>query len=145
MSGAKENAPHHPNERASSGTVGGGGGGKANSPSSATATATASGSGGGGAGKTGASDGESSAASSAGAGGPQKRKKEPAPYEPDSKVWAVFVRDNTLREAVVLTRDLINKPDTYNKKTCVVVRARARPTDRPLLCCVCSVPGCPSC
>ena len=59
---------------------------------------------------------------------PTKRKKEIGPYEPDSKVWCVFLRDNTLREAIVLARDLLHKPAGYTKKSCTEVSTLSQAT-----------------
>eukprot|EP00750_Incisomonas_marina_P014403 INCI17654.2.p1 GENE.INCI17654.2~~INCI17654.2.p1 ORF type:complete len:678 (+),score=126.78 INCI17654.2:288-2036(+) len=60
-----------------------------------------------------------------GSSGSTKRPKAsvPQPYEVNSVVTALF-RDGTLRETVVLERDIIHKPPGYTKKTCTEVDVR---------------------
>ena len=113
MSGAKENiCKQEPNNASAASTSAKVGGGRASNPAIE---------GGGG------QSGNRSPHSAGGSGGskkngPQKRKKTPGPFQPDSTVWAVFVRDNTLRKAVILARDLVHKPEGYTKKSCNEVR-----------------------
>lgn len=114
MSGAKENVckqePNNASAFSASTSAKVGGGGRTSDSAIE-----------GGGGQSGGSRSPHSAGGSNGGSkknGPQKRKKTPSPFEPDSTVWAVFVRDNTLRKAVILARDLVHKPEGYTKKSC---------------------------